>query len=50
MVRMLTASLLQVALNRKDLSWIEELIRHPGLTKTNHTAPAEGLYLVRVLY
>jgi len=50
MVRMLTASLVQVALGRKDLSWIEELIRHPGLTKTNHTAPAEGLYLVRVLY
>ena len=50
MVRMLTASLGQVALGRKDLSWIEELIRHPGLTKTNHTAPAAGLYLVRVLY
>jgi tRNA pseudouridine38-40 synthase len=50
MVRMLTASLVQVALGRKDPLWIEELIRQPGLTKTNHTAPPEGLYLVKVLY
>ena len=50
MVRMLTASLVQVALARKDPSWIEELIRQPGLTKTNYIAPAEGLYLVKVLY
>jgi tRNA pseudouridine38-40 synthase len=50
MVRMLTGSLIQVALGREDLSWIEGLIAQPGVRKTNHTAPPEGLYLVRVLY
>lgn len=50
MVRMLTGSLVQVALGREDLAWMEGLIRQPGMHKTNHTAPAEGLYLVKVLY
>jgi tRNA pseudouridine38-40 synthase len=50
MVRMLTGSLVQVALGRKDVGWLKELLRVPGKEKTHHTAPAEGLYLVRVLY
>jgi tRNA pseudouridine38-40 synthase len=50
MVRMITGSLVQVALGRKDSDWLKELLRVPGKEKTHHTAPAEGLYLVRVLY
>jgi tRNA pseudouridine38-40 synthase len=50
MVRMLTGSLVQVALGRKDADWLKGLLRAPGKEKTHHTAPAEGLYLVRVLY
>jgi tRNA U38,U39,U40 pseudouridine synthase TruA len=42
--------LVQVALGRKDKDWLLELLHAPGRNKTNHTAPAEGLYLVRVLY
>jgi tRNA pseudouridine38-40 synthase len=50
MVRMITGSLVQVGLGRKDADWLKELLRVPGKEKTHHTAPAEGLYLVRVLY
>ncbi|MBV8215726.1 MAG: tRNA pseudouridine(38-40) synthase TruA [Verrucomicrobia bacterium] len=50
MVRMITGSLVQVALGRKDADWLKELLRMPGEKKTHHTAPADGLYLVRVLY
>ena len=50
MVRMITGSLIQVGLGRKEEAWLRELLDSPGRQKTNHTAPAEGLYLVRVLY
>ena len=50
MVRMITGSLVQVALGRKDPDWLRELLEMPGKKKAHHTAPAEGLYLVRVLY
>jgi tRNA pseudouridine38-40 synthase len=50
MVRMITGSLVQVALGRKDADWLKELLEMPGKKKMHHTAPAEGLYLVRVLY
>lgn len=50
MVRMITGTLVQVALGRKDEAWLRQLLQAPGKKKTNHTAPAEGLYLVRVLY
>jgi tRNA pseudouridine38-40 synthase len=50
MVRMLTGSLIQVGLARRDLAWLKGLLENPGGPKTTHTAPAHGLYLVRVLY
>jgi tRNA pseudouridine38-40 synthase len=50
MVRMIAGSLVQVALGRKDGDWLKGLLEMPGKEKTHHTAPAEGLYLVRVLY
>jgi tRNA pseudouridine38-40 synthase len=50
MVRMLTGAIIRVASKRADLNWIAELLSNPGKTKTNCTAPAAGLYLVRVKY
>jgi tRNA pseudouridine38-40 synthase len=50
MVRMLTGALVGVALQRADPRWIDELLNHPGKNKTTWTAPASGLYLVRVKY
>ena len=50
MVRMIMGSLIQVALDRQAKAWLRELLNAPGRQKTHHTAPAEGLYLVRVLY
>jgi tRNA pseudouridine38-40 synthase len=50
MVRMLTGAIIRVASGREDLSWIEQLLSEPGKTKASYTAPAEGLYLVRVKY
>jgi tRNA pseudouridine38-40 synthase len=50
MVRMLTGTIVRVATRRADLGWIEALLASPGITKTNCTAPAHGLYLVKVKY
>lgn len=50
MVRMLTGAVIRVASQRADFSWIAGLLANPGKSKTNCTAPAEGLYLVRVKY
>lgn len=50
MVRMLTGTIVRVASRRADLNWIAELLASPGKTKTNCTAPAAGLYLVKVKY
>ncbi len=50
MVRMLTGTMVRVALRRADRGWITELLDEPGKAKTNCTAPAQGLYLVRVKY
>jgi len=50
MVRMLTGTIVRVASRRADLNWIGELLAKPGKTKTNCTAPAAGLYLVKVKY
>ena len=50
MVRMLTGTIVRIASRRADFSWIAELLSDPGKAKTNCTAPAEGLYLVKVKY
>lgn len=50
MVRMLTGTIVRIASRRADFSWIAELLNAPGKTKTNCTAPAGGLYLVKVKY
>jgi tRNA pseudouridine38-40 synthase len=50
MVRLLTGSIVQVALGRHDLAWLEDLLGEPKGKKSHHLAPASGLYLVKVKY
>lgn len=50
MVRLLTGTLVRCAQGRAKLTFIEELLATPGAKKTSFAAPAEGLYLTRVLY
>lgn len=49
MVRMLAAAMVRVAQQREDLDTLRARLAK-GAPKWNHVAPAEGLYLVRVLY
>lgn len=49
MVRMLTAAMVRTAQNRTPAEELEARLRD-GNPKWNHVAPAEGLYLVKVLY
>lgn len=50
MVRLLTGTLVRCAQGRTPLAWLGELLENPAATKTHFAAPAEGLYLERVLY
>lgn len=50
MVRLLTGTLVRCGQRRAELSFITDLLAAKGRTKTSFAAPAEGLYLVRVLY
>jgi tRNA pseudouridine38-40 synthase len=50
MVRLLTGTLVRCAQGRAGLSLISELLAAHGKRKTSFAAPADGLYLTRVLY
>jgi len=50
MVRMLTGSLVRCAQGKAPLTWLETILKNKGAAKTHFAAPAEGLYLERVLY
>ena len=54
MVRLLTGSLVRVAQDKDDLPWLAAFLPPPApgqpRKKTSFAAPAEGLYLARVLY
>lgn len=50
MVRMLTGSLVRVAQGKADPQWLADLLAGKGTAKSNFAAPADGLYLVKVLY
>jgi tRNA pseudouridine38-40 synthase len=50
MVRMLTGSIIRVAIGRAPVSWMRDLLETQAGRKSHHTAPADGLYLVSVEY
>lgn len=50
MVRLLTGTLIRCAQGRAEPQWIEQLLTSPQAQKTQFAAPAEGLYLTKVLY
>lgn len=50
MVRLLIGSLVRVAQGKAPLEWLRALLAGKGGAKSNFAAPADGLYLVRVLY
>lgn len=50
MVRLVTGTLVRCAQGRSELAFIKELLARKGARKTSFAAPAEGLYLTRVLY
>ena len=49
MVRLLTGSLVRCAQGKASTDWIDALLTG-DITKTHFAAPAEGLYLLKVLY
>jgi tRNA pseudouridine38-40 synthase len=50
MVRNIVGSLLEVAVGDKPIEWIAELLALQDRTKAGITAPADGLYMVKVTY
>jgi tRNA pseudouridine38-40 synthase len=50
MVRVLTGSLVRVAQGRAPLEWLLSTLNSKSAAKSHFAAPAEGLYLERVLY
>lgn len=50
MVRIIVGLLIDVANNRIKLEDIEQIIEEKDRTKLKYTAPAEGLYLIKVYY
>jgi tRNA pseudouridine38-40 synthase len=50
MVRMIVGSLMHMARGRETVDWFESLLADPSGPQSHQTAPAGGLYLVRVLY
>jgi tRNA pseudouridine38-40 synthase len=50
MVRLMVGSLVHAARGRATLDWIRDLVEKPEGVKSQHCAPADGLYLARVIY
>lgn len=50
MVRLIVGSLIHVARKREPKEWFESLLTDPSGKQSNQTAPACGLYLVKVAY
>ena len=50
MVRLMTGAVVRVGQGRATREWIERLLAKPSAAKNTFQAPAEGLYLRRVLY
>ncbi len=50
MVRVLVGSLVRCAQMKSPIEWLATTLKTKGAAKSHFTAPAEGLYLERVLY
>ena len=50
MIRLLTGTVVRCAQGRENLDFIREILASKGKKKSSFAAPAEGLYLTRVLY
>ena len=50
MVRLLTGTLVRCGMHRMDAATLQTFLAAPGREKSHFAAPAEGLYLTRVLY
>ncbi len=50
MARIMAGTMIHVARGRDTVDWFRSLITDPSGDKSHHMAPADGLYLVRVLY
>jgi tRNA pseudouridine38-40 synthase len=50
MIRLLTGTVVRCAQGRAKLDFISQLLAEKGARKTSFAAPADGLYLTRVLY
>ena len=50
MVRLMIGAMVRVARSKDDLNWLRDLVAKPEDDKNTHCAPADGLYLLRVLY
>ena len=50
MVRLLTGTMVRLAQGKQTLEWLESFLANPQAARTSYCAPAEGLFLVRVLY
>jgi len=50
MVRIVTGSLVRCAQGKATLDWLTKILKSKGAAKSHFAAPAEGLYLERVLY
>ena len=50
MARMIVGSMVHLARGPESEAWFRDLVEHPAGLKTNQTAPADGLYLARVIY
>ncbi len=50
MVRIVVGSLLEIGRGKKDVNWLREVIESKDCRKAGSAAPAEGLYLSKVIY
>jgi tRNA pseudouridine38-40 synthase len=50
MVRLMVGALVRVARGKDNLNWLRDLVAKPEDEKNTHCAPADGLYLMKVLY
>jgi tRNA pseudouridine38-40 synthase len=50
MVRIITGTLVEIGLGKKDPSSVKSIIEGKDRQKAGHTAPAQGLYLSKVYY